>query len=207
MCHSTASRWACLPPMRPTRQRPVRRVRCASVMRGPRRWLPSCRLLADLIECVPPIAGVWPDLAGPAAQLDRLCPRSADQHVRPLDLVEGAVTRPLVRDLLFLAADAHGEGFAFGAGDGLHAGHLEQIGYVLGVVDLIEESLLVRIHVHARDEEVFRVDRHAILLSAGTAGEPSGRVPRLTADTSAHQPHGNVSVALFTSAPAADGRP
>src|SRR6266571_5425148 len=147
-------------------------------MRGPRRWLPSCRLLADLIERVSPIAGVWPDLARPAAQLDRLCPRSADQHVRTIDLVEGAVTRPLVCDLPFLAADAHGEGFALGAGDGLHARHLQKIGDVLGVVDLIEEIFLVRLHVHARDEEICRVDRHAMLLSTCTAGAPSGRAPR-----------------------------
>src|SRR5207249_1296703 len=97
-------------------------------------------------------------------------------------------------DLLLLAANAHGKGFALGAGDGLHTGHLEQIRYVLGVVDLIEEILLVRIHVHARDEEVFRVNGHEFLLFACTAGEPPGLAPRLTADKPAHPPHGNVSV-------------
>ena len=122
--------------------------------------------LADLIERVPPIAGVGPDLAGPAPQFNRLGPRRADEHVWPLDLVEGAIPWPRVRDLLRCAADAHGEGFALDAGDGVDAGHLEQIGDVLGVIDLIEEFLLIWIHVHARDEEIFRDDRHALLLSA-----------------------------------------
>src|SRR4030095_7657415 len=125
----------------------------------------SCRSLADLIERVLPIAGVGPDLAPPAAQFDGLGPRRADQHVRPLDLVEGAIPRPRVYDLLLGAADAHGEGFALDAGDGVYARHLEQIGDVLGVVDLIEESLFVRSYVHACDEEIFRGDRHTLLLS------------------------------------------
>src|SRR5262245_59033382 len=125
----------------------------------------SCRSLADLIECVLPITGIGPDLARPAAQFDGLGPRWADQHVRPLDLVEGAIPRPRVCYLLLGAADAHGKGFTLDAGDGVYARHLEQIGDVLGVVDLIEESLLVRIHVHACDEEIFRGDRHTRLLS------------------------------------------
>src|SRR4029453_7874567 len=124
-----------------------------------------CRSLADLIECVLPIAGVGPDLTRPAAQFDGLGPRRTDQHVWPLDLVEGAIPRPRVYDLLLGAADAYCEGFALDAGDGVYARHLEQIGDVLGVVDLIEESLLVRIHVHACDEEIFRGDRHTLLLS------------------------------------------
>src|SRR5690348_2408408 len=97
--------------------------------------LQGSHALADLIERVLPIAGVGPDLARPATQFDCLCPRSAHQHVRSIDLVEGAVPWPLVRDLVFLAADAHGEGFPLEAGDGLHAGYLEQIGDVLSVVD------------------------------------------------------------------------
>src|SRR5262249_46846471 len=107
--------------------------------------------------------------ARPAALLDRLGPCCTDQHVRPINLVEGTVPRPRVRDLLHYAADAHGEGFALDAGDSVYAGHREQIGDVFGVVDLIEELLLVRIHIHTRNEEGFRGDGHAFLLSVYTA--------------------------------------
>src|SRR5262245_28414114 len=46
----------------------------------------------------------------------------------------------------------------------MDARHREQIGDMLGVVDFIEEILLVRIHIHACDEEIFGSDRHALLL-------------------------------------------
>src|SRR5712691_11858600 len=106
--------------------------------RGVRRVLYGCRSLADLIERVLPIASVGPDLAGPAAQFDCLGPCRADQHVRPLDLVAGAVSWPCVRDLLLDTADAHGEGFALDASDGVDAGDCKQIGNMLGVIDFIE---------------------------------------------------------------------
>src|SRR5262245_46072110 len=56
--------------------------------------------LADLKERVLPIAGIGPDLARPAAQFDGMGPCRADQHVRPVDLVEGAIPRSRMRDLL-----------------------------------------------------------------------------------------------------------
>jgi hypothetical protein len=71
-----------------------------------------------------------------------------------------------MRDLLLCPANAHGEGFTLDAGDGVDAWHLQKIGDMLGIVNLIEEILFVRIHVHTRDKEVFGVDRHLLLLSA-----------------------------------------
>ena len=113
---------------------------------------------------MPPLAGVGSDLAQPVAQCDRLGPLRAAQHVRSIDLVEGAVPRSLMRDLVLRAADAHRKGGVLHAGDGPHPRDLEQSGAVLGVVDLIEERFLVCIHVHTRDKEVLRGDRQAILL-------------------------------------------
>src|SRR5438034_11408847 len=83
------------------------------------------RPLANLKERVLPIAGVGPDLAGPAAQFDGLGPCRADQYVRSLDLIDGAIPWPRVHDLLLRAADAHGEGFALDTGDSVYAGHRE----------------------------------------------------------------------------------
>jgi hypothetical protein len=94
------------------------------------------------------MAGGGADLARPAAQGDRLGPRRADQPVWSIDLVEGAVPRPRMRDLLRRAADAHRQGFPRPAGDGPHPRALAQIGDVLGVVARIAERFLVGIHVH-----------------------------------------------------------
>ena len=57
-----------------------------------------------------------------------------------------------MRDLLLRAAEAHRKGFALHAGDGPHPRDLEQMGDVLGGVDLIEERVLVCIHVHTREQ-------------------------------------------------------
>src|SRR5262249_17578720 len=52
------------------------------------------------------------------------------------------------------------EGLSFDARSGVHPRHFEKIWHVLSVVDFIEESFLVRIHVHACYEEIFRVNGH-----------------------------------------------
>src|SRR5262245_14558304 len=86
----------------------------------------SCRSLADLIERVLPIAGVRPDLALPATQFDGLGPRLADQHVQSLELVETAIPRPRIYDLLRRTDDAHDEGLTLDADDSVNARHTEQ---------------------------------------------------------------------------------
>ena len=70
------------------------------------------------------------------------------------------LTRAIVDDSLRAAADLQREGLSFDARSGVHPGHFEKIWHVLSVVDLIEESFLVWIHVHACYEEIFRVDGH-----------------------------------------------
>src|SRR6516165_6367524 len=123
--------------------------------------------LDHLVERMPAIARVRAHLPGPAAGLPRLCPFRADQHMWTIDLIDGAVTRALVGDAFRLAADAHLEGLSLAALGGMHAWNLEQVRNVLGVVDLVEKLFLVRVHVHACDEDVFRADGHVQLLPRG----------------------------------------
>jgi hypothetical protein len=99
-------------------------------------------------------------VAWPATGLPRLCPFGTDKDVRTIYFIYGTVTRAFVDDSLRAAADLQHEGLSFDARSGVHPRHFEKIWYVLSVVDLIEESFLVRIHVHACYEEIFRVDGH-----------------------------------------------
>jgi hypothetical protein len=70
------------------------------------------------------------------------------------------MARALVRNFLFLAADADRKRLALEPGDSMHARHFEEIGHVLGIVDFVEQSFLVGIDIHAGDEQIFRFDRH-----------------------------------------------
>src|SRR5215831_18367777 len=91
---------------------------------------------------MPPIVRERPHLARPAAVFDRLGPRRADKDVGAVDLVNRAVAWAVMRDLLLSAADAHGEGLSCHPRHRAYARHLEKIGDVLGVVDLVEERSL-----------------------------------------------------------------
>src|SRR5215472_4373996 len=121
-----------------------------------------------LIECMLSVAGVGTHLARPATQLRLLCPLGTEQHLGTVDLEDGSVAGTLVLLLGHDAADAHGERFAHEARGTAHAGNLENVGHVLAVVDLIEQRLLVRIHVHAHDKQVFRAGRHAASSFSGS---------------------------------------
>ena len=110
--------------------------------------------LAQPVERVPPITGEWPDLGSPTPRFDSLRPFAAHQHLRIVDLVDGAIARPVVRDALFLAADADREGLSLKARDGMDARDLQEVRHVLGVVDLVEERIFVRIDIHAGDEHI-----------------------------------------------------
>jgi hypothetical protein len=70
------------------------------------------------------------------------------------------MARAVLCDPLFFAADAHDERLTLHAHDGVHPRHLQKIGHVLNVVDLIKERLLFRVHIHAGDEKIFGLDRH-----------------------------------------------
>jgi len=96
-------------------------------------------------------------------------PRAATTHPATLDLLaddrhadDMARAGLVAPDLLFLAADAHRKRFAFHARHRLRTRHLHEIRHMLGVVDFVEQSLLVGIDVHARDEQISGLDRHRI---------------------------------------------
>src|SRR5262245_17782166 len=121
---------------------------------GSRGYRDRQRLLAHLIKRMPPVAPERPHLTWPATFFHRLRPLGADEDVRAIDLVTRAVARTLVRNLLLRTADAHGKVLPRHPRHRAHAGDLEEIGDVLGVVDLVEESLFVGIDIHAHHKEV-----------------------------------------------------
>src|SRR5215510_1439038 len=120
----------------------------------------DCSVLAHLVKCMPPVVREGPYLARPAALLDRLRPFRADEDVRAVDLVYRAIARAVMRDLLLGTADAQGEVLSRHPRHCAHAGDLEKIGDMLGVVDLVEERLFVGIDIHGHHKEVLGVDRH-----------------------------------------------
>src|SRR6266404_1462577 len=83
--------------------------------------------LAHLVKRVPPVVREGPHLARPAAFFDRLRPPWADEDVGPVDLVYRAVAWAVMRDLLLVAADAHGEVLSRHPCHGAHAGALEML--------------------------------------------------------------------------------
>src|SRR5262249_56384449 len=78
------------------------------------------QVLKDLVQVVPPIACVGAHLSFPAAGLPRLCPFGTDKDVRPIDLIHGAVTRPLVSAVRLTAANAHAEAPSLHASRGMY---------------------------------------------------------------------------------------
>src|SRR5258708_26377309 len=116
--------------------------------------------LAHLVKCVPGVARRAPQLAWRAGFLDRLRPPRADEDMGPVYLVDRAVAWAVMRALLLGAADAHGEVLSRHPRHGAHAGHLEKIGDVLGIVDLVEARLFVGVYIDVHHKEVLVVDRH-----------------------------------------------
>ena len=74
----------------------------------------------NLAENVPTIVSIWANVTRPTARLNRPGPLRADEHVRAVDLVNRAVTGPLVLNTLLLAADAYQERLAFEPRDCMH---------------------------------------------------------------------------------------
>src|SRR6516225_4905964 len=68
--------------------------------------------LTQLVERVPPVAGVGAHLAGPAPRFRGLRPFAAYKHMRPVYLINRSVTRAILRDALLLAADIEDERLA-----------------------------------------------------------------------------------------------
>src|SRR6266851_5918930 len=132
---------------------------------------PRCRSGQAAVERVLAVARVRPHLRRPPPLLHRLRPRLADQHVRALDLVEGAILwRVLDHDRLELPADAHGERLQLVARDRHHPRDGQQARHVLPVVDLVEEALLRGVDVHGGAEEIAGVDGHGVAPFRGVGG-------------------------------------
>src|SRR5215831_6149583 len=87
--------------------------------------LADLQVLKDLVQGVPPIACVGAHLSWPAAGLPRLCPFGTDKDVRTIDLIDGAVTRPLVWDVPLTATNAQGEGLSLDACGGMYSRNVE----------------------------------------------------------------------------------
>src|SRR5262245_312896 len=123
------------------------------------------------VEDMPPVLGVLAHLAGPAPLLDGAGPRVRDQHLGALDLVERLIAGLVLDDdALLLAADRQRELLRLEARHGDHAGHREEVGHVLGVVDLVEERLLGGLHVHGGAEEIAGLDGHQRAPPCGVRG-------------------------------------
>src|SRR3954462_7035235 len=126
--------------------------------------------LQNLAQHVATVERKRPHLSGPAPELHGLRPSAAGKHLGAFQLVIRAVARlALGNDGLLLAADEHGERDAHRTSYREHARHLQQLGYVLRVVDLVEERLLRRIDVHAGDENELRFSCHVSLLDHATS--------------------------------------
>src|SRR5215831_7947527 len=118
------------------------------------------------VDHVAAIGGVGANVLGPAPFLHRLRPRVTGEHGGALDLVERVVGGlALDHDRLALPADYHCHRLALEARDRDDAGYLEQRRHVLGVVDLVEDRVLVRANAHGGAEEVAGLHRHDGLLS------------------------------------------
>ena len=66
-----------------------------------------------------------------------------------MDLVYRGIAWAVMGDLLLGAADAYGKGLSCHPRHRAYTGYLEKIGDVLGIIDLVEEHLLVGIDIHA----------------------------------------------------------
>src|SRR5258708_15763955 len=90
--------------------------------------------LTQLVERVPPVAGVGAHLAGPAPRFRGFRPFPAYKHVRPVDLINRSVTRAVLLDPLLLPADIVHERLAPHPPRRGHAWHLQHVAPLLGVV-------------------------------------------------------------------------
>src|SRR6516225_3940554 len=103
---------------------------------------------------MPSVVCEGPYLGRPAALFDCVRPFLADKDVRTVNLVYRAIMRAVMRYLLLGAADAHCKGLPCHPCHCAYTGHLEKVGNMLSIVDLIEERLFVSIDIHVHHKEV-----------------------------------------------------
>jgi hypothetical protein len=105
--------------------------------------------LKDRVQRVPAIASVGTHLAWPATCLSRLRPIQAGKDVWTVNFIHGTVRRASVDDSPRAVSDDQIQGVPLMRVAACMPGTLKDLENVLSVVDLVEESFLVRIHVHA----------------------------------------------------------
>ena len=103
---------------------------------------------------MPSIVREGPYLGRPTALFDCVGPSRADKNVRAINLVYRAIAGAVMRYLLLGATDAHGKGLSCHSRHSAHTGYLEKIGDMLGILDLVEERLFIRISIDAHHKEV-----------------------------------------------------
>src|SRR6476619_6710179 len=109
---------------------------------------------------MPPIAGEWPHLTGPTPRFGSFRPFLAHQDMRTVDLIERAIMWAVLCNALFFAANAHDKRLTLHTRRRMHARHLQEIGHMFGVVDVVKERLLIGIYIHRDDKQISGFDRH-----------------------------------------------
>src|SRR5215467_12402098 len=97
---------------------------------------------AHLVDGVAPVLRKRTHLFRPAALLALHPPFGAHQHIGAVNLVDGGIARRLVLLGNGLTADLMPERLALHAGHRAHTRHLLQKGYMLDVIDFVEERFL-----------------------------------------------------------------
>src|SRR6266536_130861 len=111
------------------------------------------------------VLGVRPHLSRPPPLIHHLGPGGAQEHLGAVELVERVVAGLVLdHDRAPLTAQDHGHRLPLEARGGDDARHGQDQRHVLLVVDLVEERLLLGLHVHGRAEEIPGLDRHGEIL-------------------------------------------
>src|ERR1700730_18016778 len=118
------------------------------------------RQLTYLVKRMSPIAGEWPHLTGPAPRFGSFRPFLAHQNMRTVDLIECTIMCAILCDAVFDAANAQDKLLTLHTRRRMHARHVQEIGHMFGVVDLVKERLLIGIYIHGDDKQISGFDRH-----------------------------------------------
>ena len=103
---------------------------------------------------MPSIVREGPYLGRPTALFDCVGPSRADKNVRAINLVYRAIAGGRHALHSSRCAEAHGKGLSCHSRHSAHTGYLEKIGDMLGILDLVEERLFIRISIDAHHKEV-----------------------------------------------------
>src|SRR5438093_12615976 len=109
------------------------------------------------------IFGIWPNLGRPAARLDSLVPLWTSQDIGILKLVNDGVCRFVFSaHCPSLTTDIHDQLFPLVARNPKHTRNSTQVWNMFLIIDLVEERLVLRIHVHTDDHQILGFSWHFI---------------------------------------------